>query len=102
MKTIRSIALWVRETLNHPAKVFVFCLLFFVLTLSLNGVPLRLWGLHRDLDRYENEIQKNKRDIKALEMKLAQAQEPAFIERQARDRLDLAGENDLIFVFPTQ
>lgn len=102
MKTIRSIALWVRETLNHPAKVFIFCLLFFVLTLSLNGVPLRLWGLHRDLDRYESEIHKNKKDIKALEVKLAQAQEPAFIERQARDRLDLASENDLIFVFPTQ
>lgn len=102
MKTIRSIALWVRETLNHPGKVFIFCLLFFVLTLSLNGVPLRIWGLHRDLDRYEAEILKNKKDIKGLEMKLAQAQEPAFIERQARDRLDLAGENDLIFVFPTQ
>lgn len=102
MKTIRSIALWVRETLNHPAKVFIFCLLFFVLTLSLNGVPLRLWGLHRDLDRLDAEIKKNKSDIKGLEVKLAQAQEPAFIERQARDRLDLAGENDLIFVFPTQ
>lgn len=102
MKSIRKMALWVRETLNHPAQVFVFCGIFFVATLSLNGVPLRLWGLHRDLDRYDFEIQKNLNDIKGLNMKLSQAQEPAFIERQARDRLDLAGENDLIFVFPTQ
>lgn len=102
MKSIRKTAIWVRETLNSPAQVFIFCGLFFVLTLSLNGVPLRLWGLHRDFDRLEGEIQKNLSDIKALDVKLSQAQEPAFIERQARDRLDLASENDLIFVFPTQ
>lgn len=102
MRPIRKTALWVRETLNHPTHVFLFCGLFFVLTLSLNGVPLRLWGLHRDLDRFTQEIAKNRKDISLLEARLKQAKDPSFIEREARDRLDLAGQNDLIFVFPTQ
>jgi len=99
---VRDIAIWVRETLNHPSQVLGFCALFFVLTLSLNGVPLRLWGLHRDLSRYSLEIQNDLKDIQDLDAKLSQAQDPTFIERQARDRLDLATEDDLIFVFPTQ
>ena len=72
------------------------------MTLSLNGVPLRLWGLYRDLDRYDAEIKKTQMDIKDLGIKIGQASDPVYIEKQARDRMDFAGENDLIFVFPTQ
>ena len=32
-------------------------------------------------------------------MKIRNAKDPQFIEIQARDRFDLAGEGDLIFVF---
>ena len=92
----------VRESLNSPGKILGFCFAFFLLTLSLNGVPLRLWGLYRDMDRYNAEIVKAELDIKELGVKLSQASDPLYIEKQDRDRLDLAGENDLIFVFPNQ
>lgn len=102
MKTIKNIGYSVRESLNHPGRIIVYCLLFFVLTLSLNGVPLRLWGLYRDLEKYQVEIKQAQVAIKNLGLKLSQASDPLYIEKQARDRLDLAGENDLIFVFPSQ
>ena len=102
MKTIKRIAVSVRESLNSPGRILGFCFGFFILTLSLNGVPLRLWGLYRDMDRYNEEIIKAELAIKELSVKLSQASDPLYIEKQARDRLDLAGENDLIFVFPNQ
>ena len=73
-----------------------------LLTLSLNGVPLRLWGLYRDMDRYNSEMLKAEHAIKDLGLKLSQASDPLYIEKQALDRMDLVGENDLIFVFPNQ
>ncbi len=102
MKFVKNVAHSVRESLNHPLRITVYCFIFFVLTLSLNGVPLRLWGLYRDLDRYRGEMKQAQIDIGVLGEKLSQASDPLYIEKQARDRLDLVGENDLIFVFPTQ
>ena len=102
MKSIRKIAIGVRESLNSPGKILSYCFAFFLLTLTLNGVPLRLWGLSRDMDRFESETSKTRSEIKVLGAKLAQASDPEFIEKQALDRLDLVGENDLLFVFPTQ
>ena len=102
MKIIKKTAVAVRESLNSPGKILSFCFAFFLLTLSLNGVPLRLWGLYRDLDRYQSEMEKAELAIQDLGLKLSQASDPLYIEKQARDRLDLVGENDLIFVFPNQ
>lgn len=102
MKIIKKTAVAVRESLNSPGKILGYCFGFFILTLSLNGVPLRLWGLYRDMDRYQIETVKAELAIKDLGLKLNEASDPHFIEKQARDRLDLAGENDLIFVFPNQ
>lgn len=78
------------------------CLVVFVSSIVLNGNVFRLWGLHRDMDRIGTEIQQTRENIKTLNAQLKQAKDPAFIERQARDKLDLAGEHDLVFVFPEQ
>lgn len=102
MKTIKKVAVSVRESLDSPGKIMGYCFAFFILTMSLNGVPLRLWGLYRDLDRYDEERNRAQLAISDLGLKLSQAADPLYIEKQARDRLDLAGENDLIFVFPNQ
>jgi hypothetical protein len=102
MNTIKKIGASVRGSLDYPGKILFYAFGFFILTLSLNGVPLRLWGLSRDLDRYQNEISNAELAIADLGLKLSQASDPLFIEKQARDRLDLAGKDDLIFVFPNQ
>lgn len=95
-------AVGVRRFLNQPAKVGVLCLFIFGVSIVLNGNLWRLWGLHRDYDRISLEISETKKGIGDLAVQLKQAKDPAFIERQARDKLDLAGEHDLVFVFPDQ
>ena len=102
MLSVKKLALKVRKSLDNPYQVFVYSAAFFVVTMTLNGTPIRLWGLHRDMDRMNSEMTENISDIKRLKQLVAQAREPAFIEREALDRLDLVEENDLLFVFPTQ
>lgn len=77
-------------------------MIVFAVSIVLNGNVFRLWGLHRDMDRINAEIQQTRENIASLSGQLKQAKDPAFIERQARDKLDLAGEHDLVFVFPEQ
>lgn len=71
----------------------------FCVSVLLNGTLFRLWGLHRDFTSISQEIELTHKSIASLGSQLIQAKDPAFIERQARDKLDLAGEHDLVFVF---
>lgn len=95
-------AIGLRLLLNHPTKVATYCLIVFVSSIILNGNAFRLWSLHRDFDRINDEIRQTGQNIASLSEQLKQAKDPAFIERQARDKLDLAGEHDLVFVFAEQ
>jgi cell division protein FtsB len=70
-----------------------------VLNLVLDGSLLRLVILYRD----QGEIQKSLADLsvqtRELKARLKHARDPAFLEREARDRFDLVSEGDLVFVF---
>lgn len=100
--SVRKMAISFRIFLNHPGKVAAVCVVFFATTLLMNGLLWRLWGLHRDFERLTVEITGTKSDIEKLNTQLKQAKDPSFIERQARDKLDLVSEKDLVFVFPEQ
>jgi cell division protein FtsB len=94
------LALSLRRFLNHPGRVAVCCLIFFTLSIIVNGNIFRLWSMHRDYDRIESQIKDTRKSISHLAGQLKLAKDPTFIERQARDKLDMAGEDDLVFVFP--
>ena len=100
--SVRNMASSFRSFLNHPGRVTILCLAFFAITLLMNGLLWRLWGLHRDFERLTVETGGTKKDIEKLNGQLKQAKDPSFIERQARDKLDLVSEKDLVFVFPEQ
>lgn len=100
--SVRKMAISFRSFLNHPGKVTILCVAFFAITLLMNGLLWSLWGLHRDFERLTVEISGTITDIEKLNAQLKQAKDPSFIERQARDKLDLVSEKDLVFVFPEQ
>ncbi|MFP5518709.1 MAG: septum formation initiator family protein [Bdellovibrionia bacterium] len=91
-----------RMFLNEPTRVFFVCFVLGFLYLTFNGNFFRLWGLHRDVERLQTEILLAQKAGSHLDTQLKQAKDPVFIERQARDRLDLASEHDLVFVFADQ
>ncbi len=90
------------SVLNSPARVFLICAAFGFLTLVVDGTMLRLWTLHREHQKIEQNISKVEEKSKVLEVQIQKAKEMEFVERQARDRFDLVGEDDLVFVFSNE
>lgn len=88
-----------RSLLNDPVKIGIACFLVLTLSIILNGTLWRVWGLYRDHDELSNDIKNIIVENKQLEEKMHLVKDPSYIERQARERMDLVSENDLIFVF---
>ncbi len=75
------------------------CLGLVLLNLVLDGSLFRLWSLHRDFDALQVARTNLESQNLKLEAQLKRAKDPAFLEREARDRFDLVSEGDLVFVF---
>lgn len=85
--------------LQAPQKVIWICFGLIVLNLVIDGSLMRLWSLHRDHDSIREKIEILKIKNEELQARLKKAKDPAFLERQARDRFDLVSEGDLVFIF---
>ena len=70
-----------------------------MLNLVLDGSLFRLWKLHRDFNQLTTDITSLQGQHMQLKTQLTKAKDPAFMEREARDRFDLVNEGDLVFVF---
>ena len=87
------------QLLNHPLKVFWICAAVCFASVILDGSFIRLWSLHREASALELKLAAAEDNAKQIALKIKEAQQPAYIERQARDQLDLVKEGDLVFVF---
>ena len=95
-------AFWARAFhgfLHQPLRMLWLCAGLAGASLAIDGSALRLWGLQRDRQALERRIDDARAGSRSLEFKIHQAQQPEFIERQARDQFDLVKEGDLVFVF---
>lgn len=75
------------------------CLGLLVLNGVIDGSLFRLWSLHRDNVSIREKIVVLKDKNEEMKVRLKKAKDPAFLEREARDRFDLVSEGDLVFVF---
>ncbi|MBX3021551.1 MAG: septum formation initiator family protein [Bdellovibrionales bacterium] len=75
------------------------CLGLVTLNVVFDGSLFRLWSLHRDHVSIQQNIQTLQQQNQDLKKRLQKAKDPAFLEREARDRFDLVSEGDLVFVF---
>jgi cell division protein FtsB len=85
--------------LHTPQKVIWICLGLVVLNLVVDGSLYRLWTLHREHGKIQANIVTLEQQNAKLKAQLQKAKDPAFLERDARDRFDLVSEGDLVFVF---
>ncbi len=90
---------WIQEQLNHPLRVLWFCAALAFFNLFADGSLIRLWELHNDFYKIQNQTSVLEARSLELDEKLRHASDPLFIEREARDRFDLVGRGDLVFVF---
>lgn len=100
MDQLRNMAFAIQRWLSQPQKVFFTCLMVLIATLFLNGTLWKLWGLYRDQNTIISQSLEAKAQMRVIDKQISQATDTTFIERQARDKMDLVGDHDLIFVFP--
>jgi cell division protein FtsB len=100
---VRSVLIGFFQGLNNllqaPQKVIWICLGLVVLNLIIDGSLFRLWSMHREYASIQQNIQSFEQQNAKLKLQLQKAKDPAFLEREARDRFDLVSEGDLVFVF---
>lgn len=87
------------DFLYQPLKVFWTFLILVLISMLFDGTFIKIWRLQRDRELLTTQIQESKSHSKQLEYRIHQANQTEFIERQARDQLDLVREGDLVFVF---
>lgn len=85
--------------LERPSRVLLFCLVFGALQLLIQGNLLHLFRMHADREMLAGQLVGIQKELFHLETRIDQAKDPTFIEREAKDRLDMAGEDELVFVF---
>jgi cell division protein FtsB len=90
---------WCEDLLHHPLRVFWLCLILTSAGVVLDGSFIELWSLHREMSKLQGRISDAHIHSQQLDYEIRQAQQPEFIERQARDQLDLVREGDLVFIF---
>ncbi|MBC7753529.1 MAG: septum formation initiator family protein [Moraxellaceae bacterium] len=100
MDQLKSVTYKFQGWLYQPYKVFILCLCLLCGSLLLNGTVWKVWGLYRDEAKFKAAITKTIDDTKALTVQMTVVKDPQYIERLAKDKMDLVGENDLMFVFP--
>lgn len=89
----------VGRLLQNPQQVIWICLTLVLVNVVIDGSLFRLYSLYQEFDNIQIKkinIEKQNIDLKA---RLQRAKDPAFLEREARDRFDLVSEGDLVFVF---
>ena len=89
----------VNDFLHRPWVVLWTCLAVAFVNLVVDGTLLRMWSLRREFHQLHSGSATLERDVKQLNLRLKQATDPAFVEREARDRFDLVGAGDLVFIF---
>lgn len=87
----------------NARRALILALVVCVLALTL-AVPLRAYlSTRAELESVNADIAKNRHDISKYEGRVAQGQDPAYVEEQARDRLQMVkpGEKPFVVQYPT-
>jgi cell division protein FtsB len=99
LRFIFGIVFGIRELFYHPMKIAVVCLALGLGALTFDGTLLRLWSLNKDQKDMYLRIDAKKQEIAVANSRLQDSQRLEFIEKQARNQLDLVKDGDLVFIF---
>ncbi|MCY4322012.1 MAG: septum formation initiator family protein [Bdellovibrionaceae bacterium] len=97
MKKIKKL---ITQFLYQPYLVFLFCLVFLFINLFVDKTMFQVFHSMRNLQIVQNRIKHLEDKNEELKEKIKKANNPDFIEKELRKRLDYAEEGDLIFLFP--
>jgi len=89
----------ITSLLEKPTRVGCICLILLFIGLVLDKSLWRLYQIHESKQILLSKvIEENDKTIK-IKQQLDQLKNPAYIEKQARERLEFLEKEDLLFVF---
>ncbi len=94
-----KLSLVLSQFLNSPVRVLLISFFILFTGIFLDGSLFRLLRLYNDSNTITQGITTLDSDISVIKTKIKHAEDPHFIELQAREKLDMVQEGDLIFVF---
>ena len=86
--------------LRRTDRILVICALLILYSVVFDGTLFQLRKLYlskKALSRKTFEIETKNQ---VIENKIKNLSHPRYLEKEVRNRFDLAGEGDLIFIFP--
>lgn len=99
VRWVHSVFCEIQKILSRPLVVFWICLAVVFVSLVWEGSLWQLWTLNRQSARLKTKMSEVTRMSKQLNMKIQKASDLTYIDQEARDRFDLVGKDDLIFIF---
>lgn len=92
----------IQHLLMRPLKVFLICAVLGLLAIVYDGSLYRYWSLKRTETELSERISQIQNASQTIKSQIEQTKTSRFIERQARERLDLVGEDEMVFVFSNE
>lgn len=90
---------WFNQQLQKPLNVLIVSVAIAIISLVMEGSLysfLSLRSTEKELDQRILELQISNKEI---QNRLQQTKKLDFLERQARDQLDLVADDEIVFVF---
>ncbi len=89
----------ISNLLERPFRVIGICFCLLMIGIVFDGSLWRLYHIHQNKELLETKINEENNKIEMIKLQLGQLKNPAFIEKQARERLEFLEKDDLLFVF---
>ena len=88
--------------LEQPYQVFIFCLVLVVFNVILDGTLFQMRKMYLNRKHIEQKTLEIQTKDQVIVEKLNNLSNPVYLEKEIRDRFDLVGQGDLIFIFPDE
>lgn len=99
-KLFGVISNFVESALSRPYQLFFIVISVMSISLLVDGTLIEIWTFDREIKRLESDLEKTRNDNQKFRFQIERAShDEIFIERQARQQLDLIKEDELVFLF---
>ena len=99
MKLKKLFRILVKKFSHQPLWTLMACLIFLCIHLVIGGTFLNLWQLYRNRQALEQRIAELTQKNNQVENHLKKLSESPFLEKEVKDRFNMVGEEDIIFIF---
>lgn len=96
---MQGLARLITDLIHSPKMILVLCLIFAITGTLLDGTLYRIWELKNEQTKIQTKMVDTEQVLVKLKKQIKMANDPKFIEREAKDRFDLVEADDLVFVF---